>query len=433
MAKTIPQLGFHYFPDDRHFTDQDLYTWLPILASLEARWLTLRASARRAIPENFIKGLMEAGIEQIIHIPHPVGKMDDSSLRPILEAYARWDVRFVIIYDRPNLRDYWANDAWHKKGLVERFVDIALPTLQLVRSSGLMPVLPPLEPGGDYWDTAFLEGVLRSIKRRRQESLLRDLNISFYAWTYDRPEDWGIGGPEKWDSARPYMTSEGSQDHRGFRIFDWYDTLALNSTGQLMPLICVGAGSNQRYAESNPAQHEQSTLAIIKTLEEGNLPPTVRNINFYLLSCGSHHSDFENAWFPSIEAPIATVHALRKYLSSRFQVARKPLRHYVLLPEGTNIQDVVTHDKVAEILRNLSPVVGYSPIEAQLARTVTLVGDQDAVAASIEQDLIKAGCTVKRISPEIQPDLVDEKTFKKEDHVQALIHRLVRQNGGREK
>ena len=58
MAKTIPQLGFHYFPDDQHFTDQDLDTWTPILASLEARWLTLRASARRAIPENFIKGLM---------------------------------------------------------------------------------------------------------------------------------------------------------------------------------------------------------------------------------------------------------------------------------------------------------------------------------------------------------------------------------------
>jgi hypothetical protein len=132
-------------------------------------------------------------------------------------------------------------------------------------------------------------------------------------------------------------------------------------------------------------------------------------------------------------APIPTVHALRKYLSSSKQVARKPLRHYVLLPEGTDIQDVVTHDEVADILRKLSPVVGYSPFEAQLARTVTLVGDQDAVAASIEQDLIKAGCTVKRISPEIQPELVDEKTIEKEDHVQAMIHRLVRQNSGREK
>jgi hypothetical protein len=434
MGKAFPQLGFHYYPDDRHYTDQDLSTWLPILASLGASWLTVRGSARRAIPENFIKGLIETGIEPIIHIPHPVGKLDESYLRPILESYSRWGARFVIIYDRPNLREHWANDAWHKKGLVERFVDFAVPTLHLVRASGLAPVLPPLEPGGDYWDTAFLEGVLQSLHRRRNKSLLRDLHISFYAWTNDRPIDWGIGGPEKWENARPYLAIDDVQDHRGFRIFDWYDAIALRVAGELMPLICVGGGINQRITPVNPGRHEETILSIVHTLESGDLPTTVRNINFYLLACESTHVDVENAWFPSIDSPISSVNAIRKYISRNKQAVRKPLRHYLLLPDGTEIQDIVSHIEVASILRKYSPVVGYSPFEAQLAQTVTLYGDEDDFGATIGKDLENSGCKVKRLLPESEPKIHLEDEYKdKQDHIQAIIERVVAENGGREK
>jgi hypothetical protein len=432
--KAFPQLGFHYYPDDQHYTGQDLSTWLPILSSLGAHWLTIRGSARRAIPENFLKGLLEAGIEPIIHIPHPVGKLDETYLRPILESYARWGTRFVILYDRPNLREHWANDAWHKKGLVERFVDFAIPTLNMVRSSGLIPVLPPLEPGGDYWDTAFLEGVLESIQRRRELSLLRDLSISFYAWTYDRPLDWGIGGPERWGDAKPYLAMDDVQDHQGFRIFDWYDSIALRVTGKLLPLICVGSGINQRHAPVSQDRHEETIVAILKILESGDLPTTVRNINFYLLACENNHIDHESAWFPSIDSPIPSVSALQRYMASNNQAVRKPLRHYLLLPEGIEIQEVILDTDVASLMRDQSPVVGYSAFEAQLAQSVTIFGNEDQLDLSILKDLENAGCNVRRLSPQLEPELALEEEFSsKQEHIQAIIDRIVNENGGREK
>jgi hypothetical protein len=386
------------------------------------------------VPESFIRGLLESGIEPIIHLPHPIGKLDEPNLRPILQSYARWGARFVIIYDRPNVRDHWANNGWHRKGLVERFVDLALPVLHLVRSSGLTPVLPPLEPGGDYWDTAFLEGALESIHRRREQSLFRDLHLSFYAWAYDKPIDWGYGGPERWDSARPYLPEKEVQNHQGFRIFDWYDSISQNVTGEPLPMICVGAGVNHRYAPVGPDRHEELTLGIIQTLEEGDLPPTVRNINLYLLTCDRKHREYENAWFPTIDSPIASVRTLQKHLAKSSATMRKPLRHYLLLPEGIEIQEILSHSKVSTLLDRFSPVVGHSPFEAQLAQTVTLFGDDDETDHALVNDLEKAGCIVKRLSPISRKTPHKKTEFKdKNEHIQAIIDRLVNENGGREK
>jgi hypothetical protein len=428
--KTFPKLGFHYYPDDRHFTDQDLSTWLPILASLGARWLTVKGSVRRAIPENFLRGLAESGIEPIIHIPHPVGQVDDKTLRPILEAYARWGVRFVIIFDRPNNRQHWANQSWHKKGLVERFVDIALPTLDLVRSSGLAPVLPPLEPGGDYWDTAFLEGVLRSIQRRQHRSLLRDLNISFYAWTNKHPIEWGKGGPEMWDNPQPYSSGDEAQDHRGFRIFDWYHAIATQTCGELIPLICVAGGINLRSTPVSPDQHQETTHEILNVLEQGDIPTTVRNFNFYLLASEESHADYVNAWFPATSSPIPSVNEIRSSIALNSDGQMKPLRHYLLLPEGSEVHDVTNHNGVANLLQVHSPVVGHSPFEAQLAQTVTLFGAEDQIDLNVQKDLEKAGCTVKRIFPATnQGDRSDLEVKSKEERIQEIIDRIVSEKG----
>ena len=62
-------LGFHYFPDETHYRRADLQAWLPELEAVGARWLTLIGSLTRAVPEPFIKGLFDAGIEPIIHLP----------------------------------------------------------------------------------------------------------------------------------------------------------------------------------------------------------------------------------------------------------------------------------------------------------------------------------------------------------------------------
>ena len=48
----------------------------------------------------------------------------------------------------------------------------------------MIPVLPPLEPGGSYWDTTFLQSLMQSLVRREKTNLLDMLVVSAYAWTH---------------------------------------------------------------------------------------------------------------------------------------------------------------------------------------------------------------------------------------------------------
>src|SRR5262245_42713559 len=90
-------LGFFYFPDDEHYRAVDLQAWLPELRALGASWLTLAGSPARAIPEFFLRALIESGIEPIIHIAVPPdAPLDSKDLQPLYASYARWGVHYVV-------------------------------------------------------------------------------------------------------------------------------------------------------------------------------------------------------------------------------------------------------------------------------------------------------------------------------------------------
>src|SRR5512147_276141 len=201
MSSTYPtqisrsRLGFHYYPDTLHYRASDLFTWLPELKAMGAGWLTLVAPPNYAIPEPFLHGLLAAGIEPILHFNLPLcHQTHDDTLGLLFRAYAGWGVRYVVLFDRPNQRNAWPISAWAQSDLVERFLDIFLPIANAALQAGLIPVFPPLEPGGDYWDTAFLRLALEGLERRGQEELLQELHLSAYAWADERPLEWGAGG-----------------------------------------------------------------------------------------------------------------------------------------------------------------------------------------------------------------------------------------------
>ena len=66
--KNIARMGFHYYQDMDHFTEKDLSRWLPELESLGAAWLVIQSAPDRAIPEPFIRGLLQSGIEPIVQM-----------------------------------------------------------------------------------------------------------------------------------------------------------------------------------------------------------------------------------------------------------------------------------------------------------------------------------------------------------------------------
>ena len=122
------RVGFHYFPDTTHYTNKDLSTWLPVLSRLKASWLVLISDATRAIPEQFVSALIKANITPLVHIPLPLPNSPSASdMKAILAAYARWGVKHIILFDRPNEMSSWSAAGWVQQNLVERFIDRFLP------------------------------------------------------------------------------------------------------------------------------------------------------------------------------------------------------------------------------------------------------------------------------------------------------------------
>lgn len=430
------RVGFHYFSDTLHFRESDLLAWLPELRALGAAWLTIQAPEERAIPEFFLRGLLEAGIEPILHFHLPLdGSTRDRSLQLLFESYARWGAQYVSLFDRPNQRSSWPAMSWTQADLVERFLDLFLPVAVAALEAGLTPVFPPLEPGGDYWDTAFLRAALRGLQRRGHSRLLDKLILGAYAWTGNRPLNWGAGGPERWPGARPYFTPAGVQDQVGFRIFDWYLTLARAELGQSRPILLLKAGClpNDRAGTQasagtqadSLAWHTQANLALARLMagEAGisagqadqleAVPAEVLACNFWLLAAAPESPYTSQAWFHPSGSSLPAVNAFHQWAEARQiqtrtnQVHRYPgaahtrtgplIAHYLLLPiYGWGVPDWHL-DGLRPFIKEFHPTIGFSLVEAANAGRVTVVGGEQAYPEEALQTLRNAGCTVERM------------------------------------
>jgi len=404
MSSENNRIGFYYYPDDQHYTQSDLNLWLPVLQSMGASWLTIQGSPDRAIPETFVRGLIEANIEPIIHILCKVGSVSTETIKPILNSYARWGVRYVVVYDRPNLKSSWASSEWGRTGLVERYVDHLLPLLKAQESSGLIPVMPPLEPGGDYWDTAFIEAAFASFARRGEQDLLQKLTLGIYAWTYGKPIDWGKGGSAQWSEARPYHTPPECEDQIGFRTFDWYVEIAEKVLQRALPMIVIAGGElpSDEAQGLGPDLHAEKNLAIARALSSDEVPSEVKNFCFYHLASYPDSTDNNAAWHFTVDQPRPVVSMIQRLMTAEAKQApiqvEKHLQHYVLLPPRPSPQYIQNWDVIGPFVLAVQPVVGFSPREARLAEMVTLFGDEQVIPKQVEEDLRSTGCNVRRFT-----------------------------------
>ncbi len=418
--------GFYYFPDTTHYREKDIHTWLPELQGMGASWLTLLATPDRAIPETFIRQILEAGIEPIIHLPMPINSSEISSeLNIFFEAYAHWGVKYITLFDRPNLMKSWNSSAWAQVNLVERFLDKFIPIAEAALLSGLVPVFPALEPGGDYWDTAFLFAALQGLQRRGNDGLLNRLALAAYAWPGNRSPNWGAGGPERWPGARPYATPENSEDQLGFRIFDWYLAIAQAALDKTLPIILLGAGSRigDQPDPKSPAvdaqAHAWQNMTIVRLLhgqmqEYDPIPPEVLACNLWVLSTSQDDPEMKNGWYKPDQEQLPVVTLLKEWVvnggvdpsvshkskstaSSDFSNPR-PIAHYLLLPTSEWGPADWHLDAFRPFINKYQPTIGFSPVEASHARKVTVIGGASAVPESIIDGLLAAGCVVEQIS-----------------------------------
>ncbi len=428
------RLGFHYFPDTLHYTERDLQLWLPILVEMGANWLVIRSDTDRAIPESFITTLKQAGINPFIQFNLPLGNppvMDE--LSPLIESYIHWGAMHIQFYDRPNLRSSWPAGGWTQQDLVERFLDRFLPLADLVARANAVPVMPAFEPGGDFWDTAFLRSALQSIERRGMTNVLSKLALGAYAWTYRRSIDWGAGGPEYWPDSRPYFTPSSSQDQRGFRIYQWYQAVAEAALQRPCPVFLLQAGlpaHPDRIKSDELASGEQA--AVVKALytwvtgkelvfEKGietlpppqlDMPEEVEACNFWLLSAAKQSPYRDQAWFHEGHPHLPHTQSIAKNITlpaadafvnptisndTVFKRIQHPISHYILLANNQHGGWETQLARMLPFINKNHPTIGFSVEEAALAGKITIIGKSPYITADTLARLTRAGCQVEQI------------------------------------
>lgn len=391
------KLGFHYFPDTVHYRQSDLETWLPKLKSLTASWLVLEAPVNRALPEAFIRALVREEIIPIIHFKiSPTELPSNADMELLYKTYSRWGVEYIVLFDKPNSQDSWGQSAWAQSELVESFLDIYIPLTLSCLQHGLTPIFPPLQPGGDFWDTAFLRASLESLQRRGHETLLENLIIGAYADAGNRPLSWGLGGPERWPGAIPYYTPPSEQDQRGFRIFDWYDTISKSVLMEPCPIFLFGLGcaKSEKYSEN---------VITITQLLSGEVVEGHEPISNSVVGGAFMLVDNSQGWYrPDGEAlPIVEDIHRRQILNlenaSPSTKGDPKISHYLLLPSYQwGIPDFHL-DALRPYIRSHQPTVGFSLEEAAQAERVTVIGSEEEFAEELLRDLRNKGCIVERI------------------------------------
>lgn len=415
------RIGFHYFQDTLHYSNQDLATWLPELTRLSASWVVLLSDATRAIPEQFISGLVNARINPIIHFRLQLPDSPSAGeLKTILNAYYRWGVRVVVFFDKPNDASSWSSAGWSHQDLVERFMDKFLPLAQEAVRIGLTPVFPPLMPGGSYWDTSFFKSSIQSLQRRGQHSLLEKMAAGSYAYSFGHELTWGEGGPEKWNLVRPYFTPADSQDQRGFNNYTWLESIAASLGVKNMPIIQFAAGIKQPDSYYSPEVHCEivhSILNKINIVEDATDSTPILASNFWLLAADPASEEYPQAWIKSDAEVLPAVRILTpkaKSQKSSEPVVREdktpvsvdldmdddqhPIDHYVLLPRHAWGVSEWHLDAIRPFILKYQPTVGYSIQEAALARRVTVIDGDKSFSAEVISMLRSNGCVVDEIS-----------------------------------
>lgn len=427
----INQFGIHYYQDTLHYRQEDLKIWLPTLLDLRIGWIVLKSEKNRAIPEDFLSTLLKAGITPIIEFNLPLrSNFGTRELKLLLKVYAKWGVKYCVFFDRPNQKDSWSENYWAQNDLVDRFLDQYIPLAKFALEEGLLPVFPTLEPGGNYWDTAFLRTSIKSLIRREQNQVLDNLILSAYAYTHNHDLNWGKGGPELWPQSKPYITPTGSQDQQGFRIFDWYEAISNALLQREVPIILFDAGlANHPFQNKLSAEEikkswfDQKLISLLihtqQSIDVGNetsidpLPPTILACNFWLLASEKDQPEAEMAWFvgtkhqnPFIQEMIAAFQQEQKQTQVAFEKQKKSrrsdpkqclIKHYILLPDQEHGLSDWDFDQIKPWLNKSKVTVGFSIDEAILAKKVMLLSDQNYYSNETIRVLKKFGCEIEQL------------------------------------
>jgi ribosomal protein L7/L12 len=408
MNETLPRIGFSYFTSPNYQLHSQLSDWLPIMKDFGASSVIFQSDFLRAIPEDAFIISRKSGIKPIVHFTSELPKARDLKKTAILvDIYKKRGVEEIIFGDRPNLKGAWPTASWHDKNLVEHFLDRFIPLASYAVQQGIRPVFPPLQPGGDFWDTSFIDLAISSLKNRKLESILQNLILSSFGYTFGKPLSWGMGGPERWTGAKPYQLQDGQEDQLGFNNFEWVKKIAERNLGFEVPVIILEAGF---HGKSNQGKNKYEILKSIKSiltaLGKGSAKDlTDSAIKFPASVLGCYFSLEKIRILMDGHLPLTQFFEIfelpkqEKKPESKINKEPKIISHYLLLPSHAGSVSDVVLNKVRPIIKKYKPAVGFSLFEASFAQNVSIFPDPILFTEEKINQLRSAGCKV-----EILPD-----------------------------
>ncbi len=411
MKRFFPDIGFQYFKSEGTFLLTQLQYWIPILKQLGARYIVFMGGFDLAVNEDIIQTTFSNEMVPIIHFSEELPLVKDfNHVKVLLNAYAKWGVKSIILGNKPNIKTSWSPTGWRYENLVDHFLDRFIPLAHYATAIGIKPVFPPLQPGGDYWDTAFLELALEGLERRQLSDILNHLVLACSGATFGKNLEWGKGGPGNWPQSKPYNTPEGQQDQIGFRTFEWYKTISRKTLQHALPLMILNCGSvgNERllnYAEKQ--QHLSNmeqiiTACQIRSFTEKSsfqnridFPKEMRACMFSLEMLQRLMEDDFTA--PNLEALFAWPSFEREthtYRTGKNTSGTKVIEHYLLLPKyHSGVSDAILN-KIRPFIKRFHPTVGFSLSEAEHAQHVSVFPDYAVISLQDIEMLRSKGCRV---------------------------------------
>jgi hypothetical protein len=291
---------------------------------------------------------------------------------------------------------------------VDQFLQIFPPVAEAILAAGMTPVFPMLDPNGNYWSLAFLEAFFAGMDRCGKGDLARKLALAVSFSSYNRPLDWGAGGPSRWPNVQPYLTPTDSQDHLGFQGYLWVDDIIRRTLGESLPMIGLKAGAtvgdltDPQYPPVDPVRQNDVNLQVAQIAAGSRFSAPVLCLCYWLLAAEEDDPTASEAWYRNDGSTLPVVDSLkRRSLSKNLQhapVIQKSLRHYLLLPQDPVSISGRTWESVRSYLLAFQPVCGFSIDEACQAEKVTILGDLPSTITALR--LRDCGCRVEYLSAE---------------------------------
>ena len=353
----------------------------------------------------------------------------------------------VQFFNRPNMRSSWNAEDWIKPGIVSRFVRRYADYATVCVREKVIPLFPLLEPGGDYWDLAFLQSSIKQIRKEFSESLLSNLVFTASAGLNRHPITWNENGPSAYPPAIPYQ--EGQVDHRGFYLFRWYEEILKKEIGKSVPLLLMNAGLWDPGAgifDVVTKESRQQYLNILNLLQDVSMKAE-NAIPSYILSCciyklptteslsasvpngssaadnlfgkDTKNNDSRNLPFPrrvieyvqkkligkvvgfgkKVGTNIATI---SNYAGQLLQGGR--LKEYFLLPEVNSLFTEDQLNTIRQYIKMHKCASGNDLNEALASKNVIMIDDQALYPAYMLRQLQDRGCAVHTVSLQPQGD-----------------------------